>query len=147
MPLHKLFILPKKGRMELTILRTYQENGTNGELLMDGVRQCFTIELPWRDNVPILSCIPEGRYKLAKRYSKKYKDHLILLNVPDRSFILLHPANDALKELAGCIAPVSRLTGPGKGLKSRLAFEMVRDAVYQEIEAGNEVFITITKAP
>jgi hypothetical protein len=132
--------------MELIINRTYHEKGTNSELLLDGVRQCFTIELPWRDNAPVTSCIPEGRYKLAKRYSNVNGHHLILLHVPDRQYILVQAATDAAKELAGGIAPVSRLTGPGKGLKSLLAFEMVKDAVYQDIDNGNEVFLTIKKA-
>jgi hypothetical protein len=37
----------------------------------------------------------------------------------------LHAANDALKEIKGCIAPVSFLTGEGKGMKSREALAKV----------------------
>lgn len=37
--------------------------------------------------------------------------------VAGRSFILIPPANDAQKELRGCIAPVSILTAEGKGLR------------------------------
>jgi DNA-binding transcriptional ArsR family regulator len=33
------------------------------------------------------------------------------MNVPQLEYILIHPANDALKELQGCIAPVWLITG------------------------------------
>jgi hypothetical protein len=42
---------------------------------------------------------------------------LQILNVPGRKYILIHPANEVLRELKGCIAPV-RLTGAGKGICS-----------------------------
>src|SRR5882757_6858222 len=108
--------------MELELTRNCFAGGTNGQLLYDGKRICYTIELPWKDNVPRVSCIPPGRYALAKRYSPKFGRHLQLVNVPGRQWILIHPANDALLELEGCIAPVTELTGEGKGSQSRMAF-------------------------
>lgn len=98
----------------------------------EGERVCYTIELPWRDNEQSVSCIPEGRYRLAKRYSKRYGRHLLVQEVPGRSLILLHPANDALEELRGCIAPVSRLAGAGKGLQSRIAMRKVTGLAYKD---------------
>ena len=95
--------------MELELIRTYFPNGTNGELYHAGSRLCFTIELPWKDNHAGVSCIPEGRYALVKRYSQKFHWHLQLNAVPGRDAILIHPANNALLELRGCIAPVSIL--------------------------------------
>jgi hypothetical protein len=65
------------------------------------------------------------------------------MNVPGRSYILLHAANDALKEIKGCIAPVSLLTGEGEGLLARLALAKIVRAVYPELEKGNKVFLTI----
>jgi hypothetical protein len=70
-----------------------------------------------------VSCIPEGKYFIRKRYSAKYKWHLELVDVPNRSFILFHPANNAQKNCNGCIAPVTKLSGPGLGLMSRKAFD------------------------
>jgi hypothetical protein len=128
--------------MELEIIRTYHPTGTNGALFLDGVRQCYTIELPWLNNQPRRSCIPEGRYGLQKRYSPRFKHHLLLLGVPGRSLILVHPANNALKELAGCIAPVSQLTGPGRGLQSRVAFEWLLALVYPALKT-EPVFLTL----
>ncbi|WP_371559569.1 DUF5675 family protein [Flavobacterium sp. Arc2] len=62
-----------------------------------------------------ISCIPEGEYVLQKWFSPKFKWHIHLQNVPRRDFILIHPANDAKKELLGCIAPVTIYTRIGKG--------------------------------
>ena len=101
--------------MELEILRMYHEKGTNGILRVNGRMQCYTIELPWKDNKRNQSCIPEGRYLLERRFSERFMAHILVKDVPNRSLILIHPANDAAKELKGCIAPVTALTGNGKG--------------------------------
>jgi hypothetical protein len=47
---------------------------------------------------------------------------------------LFHPANNALKELNGCIAPVTKLSGPGLGLMSRKAFEKLKTFVYATLD-------------
>jgi hypothetical protein len=129
--------------MELELIRTYFPNGTNGELYFNGKRLSFTIELPWLHNKPQISCIPEGRYELEKRYSEHFGWHLHLLAVANRSLVLIHPANDAVKELKGCIAPVSILQAEGKGLRSRIAFEKLKAIVFPELEKGAKVFIII----
>lgn len=129
--------------MELELIRTYFPNGTNGELFYKGERLCFTIELPWLNNKSQVSCIPEGRYELQKRYSDHLEWHLQLKDVTDRSLILIHPANDAVKELRGCIAPVSILSSEGKGLRSRLAFYKLVSVVYKEMTGSQKVFLII----
>ncbi len=101
--------------MELVLHRAYFEEGTNGTLFTNGKFLCHTIELPWENNKRNISCIPEGQYKVEPRFSKRFKHHLILKAVKGRSYILFHPANDALKDLEGCIAPVTYLSGIGKG--------------------------------
>ncbi|WP_141259315.1 DUF5675 family protein, partial [Flavobacterium aquatile] len=104
--------------MVISITRTYFPEGTNGKLECDGKLICKTIELPWKMNETKVSCIPEGKYFIKKRYSNKFQWHLEILDVRNRSLILFHPANNALKELNGCIAPVKKLSGPGLGLMS-----------------------------
>lgn len=133
--------------MRLELIRTYLTNGVNGELLIDGVKVCNTIELPWKENQSRVSCIPEGEYELTKRYSLRFGWHLLLNKVLNRSFILIHAYNDALKESKGCIAPVSVLTGEGKGIRSRVALQLVLFIVYPELEKGNKVFIIIKSKP
>ncbi|KIA88512.1 DUF5675 family protein [Kaistella jeonii] len=129
--------------MDLCLLRTYHSKGVNGVLLLDGSELCKTIELPWVQNMPRISCIPEGRYVLRKRYSPKFKWHFELANVPGRSAILLHPANDAARELKGCIAPVLQHTGEGKGTSSRIAFERMKDRLYPILDKGQILQLTI----
>ncbi|WP_141259316.1 DUF5675 family protein, partial [Flavobacterium aquatile] len=104
--------------MVISITRIYFPEGTNGKLECDGKLICNTIELPWKINETKVSCIPEGKYFIRKRYSQKFQWHLEVLDVQNRSLILFHPANNALKELNGCIAPVTKISGPGLGLMS-----------------------------
>lgn len=129
--------------MELELLRTYFPNGTNGDLLKDGLALCHTIELPWNENKRRISCIPEGRYELVKRYSQKFGWHLLVTNVEGRDLILVHPANDALKELNGCIAPVTTLTGQGKGNASRVVFNKLKALIYPALERKEQIFLTV----
>jgi len=119
--------------MVLSINRTYFPEGTNGKLECDGKLICNTIELPWKNNETKVSCIPEGKYFIQKRYSKKFQWHLEIINVKNRSLILFHPANNALQELNGCIAPVMKLSGPGLGLMSRKAFAKLKELVYKAL--------------
>ncbi|PPZ91802.1 hypothetical protein C3729_07000 [Cloacibacterium normanense] len=131
--------------MEIVLERMYFPEGTNGFLSLNGKEICKTIELPWRNNKARVSCIPEGKYKIRKRYSAKFKWHLELINVKNRKYILLHPANNALKELNGCIAPVSQITGEGRGNESRKAFEKLKNLVFPYLENGFVVELIVTK--
>ena len=123
--------------------RTYFSEGTNRILLLSGVAICSTIELPWKNNEPRISCIPEGNYGLVKRYSPHHKWHFELKDVPGRQLILIHPANDAITELKGCIAPVCVITGMGKGDFSRLAFKKITSLLFPVLESGSDLFLTI----
>jgi hypothetical protein len=129
--------------MELELLRTYYPMGTNGKILLQGRLISYGIELPWKNNHTQVSCIPEGRYELEKRWSPKFHRHLQVMDVKDRDYILIHPANDALHELKGCIAPVSFLTGTGKGGESRVALKKLTELVFTVLDQGNPVFLTI----
>jgi len=129
--------------MVLLITRTYFPEGTNGKLECEGKLICNTIELPWKNNETKVSCIPEGKYFIRKRYSKKFQWHLEFIEVKNRSLILFHPANNALKELNGCIAPVTKISGAGLGLKSRKAFTKLRTIVYKALDEKQEVVLII----
>ena len=94
----------------------------------------------------MISCIPEGRYVLERRHSHKFGWHLHVKAVPNRSFILIHPGNCANSELKGCIAPVSKITGRGKGVFSRKANEALKFIAFTEMERGAEVYLKILKA-
>lgn len=79
--------------------------GTLGQMIFPGGYECFTVERPWRNNQPYVSCIPEGSYRLAWHMVKgKHYGQPELLAVPGRSAILIHPANYP-SDLLGCIGP------------------------------------------
>ncbi|UNY97906.1 DUF5675 family protein [Zhouia spongiae] len=109
--------------MELILLRSHFKEGTQGALYFNGNFVCFMIELPWKDNIRNISCIPDGLYPLQLRTTHRFGPHLQVCNVPDRDAILIHPANDALEELKGCLAPVTQMTGIARGVFSRIALD------------------------
>lgn len=129
--------------MVLVLTRTYFPEGTNGKLVYQGRLICYTIELPYKRNLPQVSCIPEGEYFIEKRYSKRFGWHFEILDVPNRSLILFHPANNALTELRGCIAPVSQLSGAGSGTQSRKAFDTLKKLVYPQLETKESILLLV----
>lgn len=66
------------------------------------VLNLVTLEPPFLDNESKNSCIPCGNYAVVKRWSIKHGLHFQVLNVPDRSLILLHSGNFR-KDSLGCI--------------------------------------------
>lgn len=70
-----------------------------------GVFQFFMLELPWRDNQVDISCIPEGTYKIKKRFSpSRGYEVLEYQDVPDRTYIQIHPGNFR-HQILGCQLP------------------------------------------
>jgi hypothetical protein len=76
---------------------------TQGILFVKGKYFCDTLELPWKDNERKISSIPTGVYSVQWRKDDKFPEVLEILNVPNRSGILIHSAN-SVNELLGCIA-------------------------------------------
>lgn len=90
-----------------------------------------TIELAWKDNAKKVSCIPTGRYNVIPRSSQKYRKHFHILDVPNRDYILIHPANYS-RQLMGCIAVgLSHTDIDGDGLQdvtsSKRAMQVLLD--------------------
>lgn len=106
------------------------DQGTRGILFADSFH-CQTIELPWRDNKPNISCIPAGEYKVNIRVSPKYGQVYHITEVPGRSYILIHAGNYAgdrekgfKTNVAGCVLLGQRrglLGGQWAVLNSRVA--------------------------
>ena len=111
--------------MVIELQRLYRDGWTDGEILINGVLLCRSIELRWANNERNISCVPEGVYPVAIIQHPKFGECLRIDKVQGRSGILMHVANDARKELRGCIAPVFSLSGNGKGQYSRLAMNYV----------------------
>lgn len=129
--------------MVLVLKRQYFPNGTNGQLKCEGTVICNTIELPWKNNEKRVSCITEGEYFIRKRYSAKHQWHLEVMDVQNRSLILFHPANNALQELHGCIAPLTKISGPGLGLMSRKAFTKLKTLVFKALDQNESVLLIV----
>jgi len=86
---------------QIKIKRSYLEKCTIGWLTF-GDFNCFTLELPDRDNQTNISCIPEGTYKFHTRLSAKNGFILELEDVEDRTYIQIHSGNYT-SQIQGCI--------------------------------------------
>lgn len=74
---------------------------------------CFTLELPDLHNQFQISNIPEGVYTVVKRWSKKYGHHFHVLDVENRTLILIHNGN-FFYQTKGCILVGDKLTDINK---------------------------------
>lgn len=87
------------------IERVYLPTETLGSLYdADGSLICKTMELPWRNNKRLISCIPEGTYRVIKQPPKPGRNYpyFRLPDVPGRSGILIHRIT-YVSGLKGCI--------------------------------------------
>lgn len=136
--------------IEVTVTRRPTgEQGTFGQWAFDN-RFWPTIELPWDDNSPHYSCIPDGTYDCeldaTSKWSPRPDGRLFhVLAVPNRSLIKIHAAtwggdvrNGWHSDLLGCIAPGRRtglLAPPDTGklqacvLESRAALTEIMDVL------------------
>lgn len=118
--------------MPVLTLKRIEDTGreTFGEFYLGedfDTRISYSLELPWRENRPNISCIPAGTYICAREPNAVYTEVFRLLRVPGRDGILIHPANMAA-ELEGCIAPgleIERVGWTGV-LHSRDALSVLR---------------------
>ena len=85
---------------------TFSKESTIGELFLNGERICDTLENPWVDNQRNISCIPEGVYPVRLRLPRESATrdylHLLVQEVPNRDFILVHRGNFP-SQTQGCI--------------------------------------------
>ena len=77
--------------------------GTTGSLYSDdGTLLCYTMERPWLDNAPDVSCIPTGTYPVIRHNSPSHPQTWEITNVPNRAGILIHNGNVDFQS-EGCI--------------------------------------------
>jgi Family of unknown function (DUF5675) len=127
--------------MTIELQRWYLDGWTEGMILIKGVVVCLSIELGWANNERNISCVLEGVYPMSIIQHPKHGECLRIDSVKGRSGILIHVANDAQKELRGCIAPLFSLSGNGKGQYSRLALMYIIENLKRSEE--KEHFIDI----
>ena len=92
--------------MELTLNRTIKtEVSTIGELFVNGIKECFTLEDVERNGLKVYgkTAIPKGRYEVVVTFSNRFQKLLpLLLNVPNFEGIRIHPGNKA-EDTEGCL--------------------------------------------
>ena len=123
---------------------------TTGYLIVHDVfkthAQFATIELPWLDNNPFVSCIPPGTYTAKKILSPTFGWCIQILNVPNRTNILLHYGN-FYTNTKGCILIGSKFSKINHD--SQINITSSRGAIKQLTSyfKPNQIFnITIQKA-
>jgi hypothetical protein len=133
--------------MKLDLIRKYPNpDSIVGELLIDGLFFCYTLEDVERNGpkVPGKTAIPRGTYKVIIDQSIRFKRPMPhLLDVPGFEGIRIHAGNTAA-DTEGCI-----LLGQEKGddliLKSRVAFDSFFLKLSGALANKEEVIIEIKK--
>jgi hypothetical protein len=128
--------------------------GTFGRLLGPEVN-VHTLEPPWHDNAPTVSCIPAGSYRARVRQSPRFGRVYHIQDVAGRSWILTHWGNlggDKARGWAthteGCIligAYRGTLTVGGRQQKALLYSKPTFDDV-MDVLGGDEFQIKIMEA-
>jgi hypothetical protein len=130
-------LLPQSSllTMELRLIRDELDSDcTEGTLELDGVQQCYTLELPVKDGKPG-SAIPPGKYPVMITYSPKFdRDMPLLLNIPNRSDIRIHWGNSP-HDTEGCILVGQTRSEDWVG-SSRSAFEALWPKIEGAARAG-----------
>lgn len=91
--------------MELLLKRLHKTiNSTIGELYVNGVFECYTLEDVERTvKIKNETAIAKGKYKVVITYSNRFKRDLpLLLNVPNFEGVRIHSGNTN-HDTEGCI--------------------------------------------
>jgi len=127
------------------------DQGTPGQLIFPfGVY--FVLELPWRGNIPLYSCIPPGKYPVRWTRSPRLKRFTYeVLQVQRRAGIRFHSGNFAGASDKGFKTHSLGCPLPGRSFSSRpqLMVNRSRDAMLEIesklagrpwiLEVGNEL--------
>ena len=118
--------------------------GTLGELILNGKIICQTLERPWKDNTPEISCIPTGEYLCKRTNSPKFGETFEITNVPNRTHILMHSGN-YVTDSTGCVllGMISDRSSSYKIFKSKIArdklMEIMKDEQSFKLTIGQRV--------
>lgn len=109
--------------------------GTFSNVITDSGFECKGAELPWNDNKPDVSCVPDGLYKGNKRWSETHQQKLYHIDgIAGRSNIEIHSGNFAgdtskgfRSDVRGCLvlgSDVGQLNGQKVVTGSKAALAM-----------------------
>lgn len=131
--------------MKLTLQRKWETgHSTIGELSVDGVFECFTLEDVRRPGPKIYgeTAIPPGTYDVVITRSQRFQRMLpLLVNVPDFTGIRIHPGNTA-KDTDGCIL-VGRVRNDDLIMSSVAALDALQPKIAAALAQGDRVTIAV----
>lgn len=143
--------------MNLEIKRTsFFPTCTIGELYVDGVKECYTLEDTVREvpskpveewKIPKETAIPYGKYRVTVDFSNRFHRSLpLLLGVRGFVGIRIHPGNTSV-DTEGCIlvGQIWSEKNPTFIGASRAAFAGLFEKIQGAIQSGQEVWVTIDK--
>jgi len=132
--------------MNLRLIRKAGTKGyTHGELFIDGVYFCETLEDEER-NVKIagITAIPDGIYRIILNKSPRFKRVLPrLINVPNFSGVLMHPGNDA-DDTEGCILVGRKSEKDNFISNSKVTFNALFKVLSDAVQKDQEIWIEIS---
>ena len=99
----EIFLI-KPATMQTVILKRGKDDGKEViGTLSDGSFLCNTLERPWLNNQPNISCVPKGTYQcIWSHMINMNEDHYQIMNVPGRTSIFIHEGNFCA-DSHGCI--------------------------------------------
>ena len=149
--------------MKIVVKRIEHATSTTGEMRIDGVPQCVTLEDKCRaDNEKKVygeTAIPYGKYKITLRtegtifddYKNRFKDirnergTLWIRNIPGFEYVLIHVGNYC-KDTLGCLLVGSRVVSDVEIAESTKAYKKIYPIIADALEKGEEVTIEYVRA-
>jgi hypothetical protein len=126
--------------MKLKLKRIHKTDvSTIGELYVDGIFECYTLEDIERDvKIKSETAIPKGTYKVMITKSNRFKKYMpLLLNVPNFEGVRIHSGNTN-HDTEGCILVGQTRSNDFIG-KSRKAY----DKLFKKMQVSKEISIEI----
>lgn len=124
--------------------KIFTDDSTIGELSIDGVFFCYTLEDKVRDaKIKNITAIAYGKYEIAITFSNRFQQYMpLLLKVPEFEGVRIHSGNKSA-DTEGCI-----LVGSSKSLNfignSRITYKSLF-AKMKLASKKEKIFINITK--
>ncbi|MCK9370974.1 DUF5675 family protein [Candidatus Dojkabacteria bacterium] len=96
-------IAPNESKPRVVITRGFDDKVQAQGILNAGGFSCKTLERPWKNNLPNISCIPKGVYNCKWSFSPKFLKYTYeIQNVVGRSGIRIHSGNFFF-DISGCV--------------------------------------------
>ena len=129
--------------------KEYADEATLGDLYVDGVWECVSLEDELAINGvkdPGNTCIPDGTYEVLITWSPKFKRRLpLLIEVPGFDGIRIHPGN-TVEDTLGCILVGEKLiqvSGVPFLTHSKAAFDRLYEKLLVADSRGESISIEV----